>query len=66
VELPPFLIHRKQIYYQGEWKDKIPHGKGKVYFSEGHYYEGYMNEGEADCRNGVLIFQDGSFYRGGF
>ena len=42
----------------------MPNGKGKIFFPQGHYFEGYFNEGEANSTNGILIFNDGSYYRG--
>ena len=39
--------------------------EGKIYFDAGHYFEGYFCEGEASFRNGLLVFSDGSYYRGG-
>lgn len=28
------------VKYEGEWKDGEKHGKGKLYFSDGGFYEG--------------------------
>ena len=31
-------IRERKAYYEGEWKNKRPHGKGKVLFSTGEYF----------------------------
>lgn len=30
----------------------------------GTYFEGGFKDGQAECRDGLLIFPDGSYYRG--
>jgi hypothetical protein len=62
--LPLYYINEKDVYYQGEWNKQLPHGKGKIYYLNGSYFEGYFCQGEATCTNGILIFVDGSYYRG--
>jgi hypothetical protein len=50
--------------YDGEWKDGLPHGKGKVFYDNQTYFEGYFKNGVADCDDGFIVFPNGSFYRG--
>ena len=30
--------HAGKVYYEGEWMDGKPHGKGKVYLPDGSYF----------------------------
>lgn len=64
IEKPTEFLSEKGLYYQGEWLDHQPHGKGHVYFPGGSYLEAYFNKGEAECKDAILLFADGSFYRG--
>ncbi len=49
--------------YKGEfWKGKF-HGKGKLIFMDGHFYDGYFKNGLFEGQ-GVLIYPDGSVEAG--
>jgi len=37
------------LYYKGEFKDKVPEGFGEIYLSNGSYYKGMFHKG---CRQG--------------
>ena len=51
--------------YEGEMKDSIFHGKGKLIMSNGDIYEGDFVNGEKEG-NGKLIFEDKTEYEGHF
>ncbi|XP_019514003.1 PREDICTED: MORN repeat-containing protein 1 isoform X2 [Hipposideros armiger] len=61
--------------YEGEWRGGKTHGRGKLMFKDGSYYEGEFVDGEImgeGCRHwassghGCLVDQDGQVYRGSF
>ena len=29
------------VFYEGQWKNSLRHGKGKQFWSDGAFYEGY-------------------------
>lgn len=62
--MPVHYIYQYQGYYDGEWSNGLPHGRGKIYFNNNAYYEGYFNHGEITCQDGIFIDIDGSFKRG--
>jgi hypothetical protein len=64
VELPTYYIIKNDVFYLGQWKNRLPHGKGKIYFKNGSYFEGIFKKGEAECKSGLLVYSDGSFYKG--
>lgn len=65
--LPMFqIIDAPTIYYRGEWLNGRQHGKGEVYSKNGLYFVGKFKSGSADCDNGLLVFPDGSYYKGAF
>ena len=39
--------------YEGEWKDGVPHGKGKLFKSKGEVIEGVWEKGELVKRKSV-------------
>ena len=41
--------HSGKVYYEGEWMDGKPHGKGKIYLPDGSYFEGGFHRGEIEC-----------------
>ena len=59
-------LHKKKMYYDGEWRKRKPHGKGAIFFDEGWYYQGYLSNGETFGKDCLFIYPDGSYYRGGF
>ena len=65
VPLPHYLILHKNAVYEGEWFRGKPHGRGKLYYKNGAYFEGEFNEGVGDCEEGLFIYADGSYYIGG-
>lgn len=64
TKFPPFQLKTQNKCYDGEWKNGIPHGKGKAYYDDGTYFQGYFRNGVADCNDGIIIYTDGTFYRG--
>jgi hypothetical protein len=40
TSLHPYYINKKNVYYVGQWKKGRPNGKGRVYFTNGAYFEG--------------------------
>lgn len=58
--------------YAGEWTVTViltqsskPHGRGKLYFPDGSYFEGTFSECKAIGR-GRFIESNGNFYEGNF
>ena len=47
------VTNDRGVRYKGEFKDNIPHGRGKMYLPDGEYYKGEFNEG---ARHGIGIF----------
>jgi hypothetical protein len=41
-------INALGVVYEGEWKNMTPHGKGRMHFPDGSYYEGFFNNGVPD------------------
>lgn len=65
--LPFFqIVDASNIYYRGAWMNGRQHGNGEVYSSNGIYFIGKFKSGSAEYDNGLLVFKDGSFYKGGF
>lgn len=60
------LLSLPGSYYVGEWRTGKQHGKGVLMTSTGIYFEGYFNSGVAECEDGLMVFPDGSTYRGQF
>lgn len=42
----------------------MPHGHGKMYFDDRCYFEGGFVNGESNCKDGLYVYPDGSYYRG--
>ena len=67
MKLPCYILAAMPgCYYEGEWKNGRPFGFGKVYAKNGIYFEGSFEGGLANCEEGILVYADGSFYRGSF
>jgi hypothetical protein len=49
--------------YEGEFKQGLPHGKGKYFFSDGEIYDGDWANG-VPHGNGIYKFKDGRTYNG--
>jgi hypothetical protein len=64
--LQSFYIFNWNAYYDGEWKDGLPHGQGRLYYDCGSLYEGPLNKGVIDGEHGLYIFPNGSYYKGAF
>ena len=47
IQMPVFFIESRKAFYEGEWQGGKPHGKGKLYMTNGCYFEGSFREGEA-------------------
>ena len=52
--------------YEGQFKDKLPEGKGKFTYSDfGHNFEGYFTIGDIDSNKvGVFTYENGSYLKG--
>jgi hypothetical protein len=51
------------ISYDGNWKDDVMHGDGKISFADGATYVGSFTEGTMDG-TGIYRWPDGSHYDG--
>jgi len=51
--------------YEGEFKNRIPHGVGTMIFPNGTMYKGEFKNGEENG-NGTLILPDGTKFEGEF
>ncbi len=60
------LVAMPGCFYEGEWEKGKQHGKGKVYATNGIYFEGEFDQGLATGIDGLLVYPDGSYYRGEF
>lgn len=64
-ETGPFASEDKLYAYKGQFYQKKKHGKGKIYFNNGKFYEGtWFNDTMTGY--GIQIKTDGSFIRGEF
>lgn len=63
---PAFFLIKKKAYYEGQWKEGLPHGYGCLQLNTGTYYEGNFEEGQAGEGEGFYIYPDGSYKRGYF
>jgi len=45
----------------GQWQEGLRHGKGKQYWNDGSFYEGYWKNNMANGK-GRLIHADGDVY----
>lgn len=50
--------------YTGEWKKNLAHGKGKLEYTDGTFYEGEFNKNR--IQEGLLSFINGTRYAGKF
>ena len=64
VKLELYYLFNYSAYYEGEWKNGLPHGFGRVIYDDGSLYEGCFNRGIAHCNQALFIRKDSSFYRG--
>lgn len=60
------MVSAPSIFYKGGWENGKQHGKGEVFTKSGIYFLGEFSYGSAECSDGLVIFPDGSYYRGGF
>lgn len=51
--------------YEGSWKDSKMHGKAKINFTDGTYFEGEYVEGLREGL-GTMIYSSGERYKGEF
>ena len=51
--------------YTGEARGKKPHGKGRMAYPNGDFYEGTFVKGKRNGK-GVYVFKDGERYEGDF
>ena len=59
------IFNSKEVKYEGEFKNKKPHGQGIMTFPDGGKYVGEYKDGNQDGK-GTLIFPKGSKYVGEF
>ena len=45
LEGVPKIVNEDGTIYVGEWKNFFPHGKGRMYFSDGSLFSGVFSEG---------------------
>ena len=45
-------------FYQGQWKDQLPHGCGVAVYKNNSYYQGEFNQGELHTEDddALLLF----------
>lgn len=53
----------KDFVYVGQWHRNQPNGRGKIYFSNGDYFNGEFREGVAFGK-GLYIYNTGSYFEG--
>ncbi|BBM85034.1 protein kinase domain-containing protein [Candidatus Uabimicrobium amorphum] len=58
-----FLYKRKNLVYEGEWYDGVPHGQGSFVWINGDKYEGEVKNGKKNGR-GRMTWACGSEYVG--
>jgi len=59
-----YYLFRLNAYYEGEWKDGLPHGQGRLLFDDGSLFEGTISNGTIECERGLYIFPNGDYYKG--
>jgi len=64
TKLDLYYLFDFAAYYEGEWKDGLPHGFGRIIYDDGSMYEGCFSHGVAQCQHALFIKHNGSFYRG--
>lgn len=47
TKLNLFYLFAYAAYYDGEWKNGLPHGSGRLIYDDGSIYEGCFKEGSA-------------------
>ena len=60
------MVAVPSIFYKGGWENGKQHGKGEVITKSGIYFLGEFVYGTAECSDGLVVFPDGSHYRGAF
>ena len=60
------MVAAPSIFYKGGWENGKQHGKGEVITKSGIYFLGEFVYGTAECSDGLVVFPDGSYYRGAF
>lgn len=62
------IVSRKfaDFYYQGEWKNEAPHGRGTAKYYDGRYYEGHFVKGIRSDKNALFVYADGNVFNGTF
>lgn len=58
-----FTWTEKKEYYEGEFKQNMMHGKGKMQYSDGSYYIGQFVFNSRDGL-GKMVWTDGSYFIG--
>lgn len=59
-----YYLFEWNAYYEGEWKEGLPHGQGRLHFDNGSVFEGTLNKGVIDCETGLYIFPSGGYFKG--
>lgn len=47
TKLNLFYLFAYAAYYDGEWKNGLPHGTGRLIYDDGSIYEGCFKDGSA-------------------
>lgn len=58
-----FKSESNGIDYDGEWKNGLKHGYGRLTYKSGSYYEGYFENGFKHGK-GTMKFTSGNYYEG--
>ncbi|KPI88891.1 hypothetical protein ABL78_2008 [Leptomonas seymouri] len=54
------------VFYEGEWRDGVPHGRGVMRWANGDIYEGLFDCGQPHGSDNTFTFADGRVYKGDF
>lgn len=58
-----YLFHYA-AYYDGEWKNGLPHGQGIIIYDNGAVYEGCFKNGAAQCSHAIFVKENGGYFVG--
>lgn len=64
TRLSLFYLFEYGAYYDGDWKNGLPHGAGRLIYDDGSLYEGCFRDGLAECRKALFIRENGTYYKG--
>ena len=64
VKLDLYYLFQFAAYYEGDWRNGLPNGFGRIIYDDGSLYEGCFNNGVAECDQALFICGNGNYYRG--